>query len=96
MTILAEGSQDEREDSMGAAAARAASRALFEAAEYVKSLTGAEGDTLLVGLQRRLLDGAVAAEDLAGRQLSAAKIREAQFAAGWNACLAARRGLHAV
>lgn len=98
---LAEGPQEEdQRDNLGASAARAASEALIEAAEHVRALTGTESGTLLVGLQRRLTDLASAVEELAGRQISGAMIREAHrredFAAGWDACLLARHGLHAV
>jgi hypothetical protein len=94
------GLQAEYEDNMGAGAARAAAEALIEAAEHVRALTGSEGRTLLVGLQQRINEATEAAERLYERQLSGAMIRQAHrredYADGWNDCLAARRGLHAV
>ncbi len=87
---------EHKDDTTGAGAAREAAEELKAVARHVRSLTGAESGTLLVGLQRRLTDAIVAVEDLAERQLSAASIGEARFAAGWEACLAARHGLHAV
>lgn len=113
MNGLAAGLRDE-DDNMGAVAARdaaeklaTAAEGLMRAAEHASALAGGESDVLLVGLQRRLKDAAVAAEEgkaaaeeLHTRQLSAALIREAHrrtdYAAGWNACLAFRRGLRAV
>ena len=101
MTInLAEGPQEASGDNLGANAARAASEALIEAAEHVKSLIGTEGPVLLVGLMRRLTDAIVVAEQLGEQRVSATKIREANrradYDAGWDACLLARRGLRAV
>jgi hypothetical protein len=110
---LAAGLRDE-DDNMGAGPAREAAESLteaagklMEAAEHVGSLASPEDSVLLVGLQRRLTEAAVAAEEardaaerLHVRQLSAAMMREAHrridYAAGWEACLAFRRGLRAV
>ena len=92
MSSLAAQPLAEDDDNMGASAARIAAEKLIEAAEHVKSLTGAESPAMLAGLQMRLTDAIVAAERLEDRQLSAAVIRES----GWNDCLASRRGLSVV
>jgi hypothetical protein len=84
-----------------------AAEELREAAEYVRSLAQADNSVLLIGLQRRLTAATVAAEEgrhaaelVHVRQLSAATMREAHrrtdYQAGWDACLAWRRGLRAV
>jgi len=111
---LEAGPRDEYDDNMGAAAARdaaeklgAAAEELMKAAGHAMALAGTENSVLLVGLQRRLTDAAVAAEEgkaaaeqLHTRQLSAAMIRAAHrrtdYDAGWEDCLAFRRGLRAV
>jgi hypothetical protein len=114
MTGLATEPRDEYRDNMGAVAAREAAEKLARAAErleraaeHIISLAGADSSVLLIGMQRRLKDATVAAEEgkaaaelLHTRQLSAATMREAHrqtdYAAGWDACLASRRGLRAV
>jgi len=95
MNGLAATLQDEDRDNMGASEARAAAEALSEAAEHVRSLDGADSDVLLVGLQRRITEAAVALEEVCDRQLSVAMIKVAGYTEGYAAGLAAR-GLRSV
>ena len=89
MTSLAARLQEERDDNMGADAARAAAARLTEAAGTVESLAAAGGSALLAHALKQLNDGIVAAEELAARQITVAAMREADYAAGYAACLAA-------
>jgi len=99
-TGLEAGPRDEHDDNMGATAAREAAEALAEAARDVRAATGAGDSALLVGALIRLNEATVAVELLYDRQLSAAVIRQAHratdYAEGYEAGLAARRGLRSV
>lgn len=100
MPSLAARLQEEDGDNMGAGPAREAAEALKAAARTVESLAVAGAPALLAGALVRLNEATVAAERLYERQLSAALIRETfrrlDYQAGWDDCLAARRGLRAV
>lgn len=90
MNGLAALPRDDDEGGTGAAEARAAAGALIEAARAAGAIDGSESRVLLVGLQRRINDATVAAEELCDRQLSVAMIRLAGYVEGYAAGLAAR------
>lgn len=90
MTSLAARLQEECDDNMGAAAARAAAEAVTEAVRHVLAIDGSEDSVLLIGMQRRLTDAIVAVERLGDRQVSVTLVREAGYIEGYEAATAAR------
>lgn len=95
MSSLAARLQAECDDNIAAGPARAAAEALIAAARDVRAAVAAGDPALLVGALIRLTEATVAAEEVCDRQLSVAMIKEAGYAEGYAAGLAAR-GLRSV